>query len=457
MKATLQERLLPEAARRRSVASWLLPLTASRRSGTGIIVGNAGSMLLTSIVTSALGVVFWWLGAREFSPTAVGVAAAAISASQLLASLSVLGFGTLLISELPSMSHQERGSLVTSALVVAGGVGAGLGTAFALAGPLFMADLDPLRGDVAWVLFFALAVSCTAVALVLDQVLMGSLHSELQLLRNTIYAVGKLAALFGAGLLLFPNSGATIFATWPLANLVALAVVVRIAAQSGDVLALGRPRRSVLRGLGGAALGHHALNLAIQLPSMVLPVLVTALLSAEVNAYFYTAWMIAGVAGLPQMSLAMTLFAIGVREPEVLAQRTRLTLMLGALAGVAAIVVVGIGGDWILSVFGRNYAEQASLTLRLLTIAVLPLLIKNHYIALFRVNRRIAAAAVAVALGATLEVFGAIVGARLGGIPGLSIGWLVGLSLEAAWMLPSVWRTARLSSFLAEQRPAWLR
>src|SRR6185503_21354953 len=82
MKATLGERGLPAAEPRRGVTAWLEPLKSRSRTGAGLIVGNAGSMLLTSIVTSSLGVVFWWLSARTFSPTAVGVAAAAISASQ---------------------------------------------------------------------------------------------------------------------------------------------------------------------------------------------------------------------------------------------------------------------------------------------------------------------------------------------------------------------------------------
>jgi O-antigen/teichoic acid export membrane protein len=416
------------------------------------MVGNASSMLLTSVVTSGLGVVFWWLAARQFPPAAVGVGAAAVSASQLLATLSTLGFGTLLISELPHTARADRGSLVTTALLVCSGVGAALGIAFAYAGSLVLADLQPLTGDFGWIGLFSLAVSGMAAGFVLDQVLVGELRSELQLLRNTIYAAGKLLALFAAVLLVMTDSGLVIFGTWPLANALALAVVFWLAVRSTDLLLVGPPRRSVLRGLGGLAFSHHSLNLAIQMPALVLPVVVTALLSAEQNAYFYTAWMVASVAGLPQTSLATTLYAIGVREPAALSERTRLTLVLGCAAGLAAIVTIAIGGDWILRVFGRSYAEQANLTLRLLSLTVLPLMIKNHYIALLRVQRRIPTAAIVIASGAALEVTGAILGARVGDILGLSIGWLVVLLLETAGMLPTVWRVARAGG-LPSERP----
>jgi O-antigen/teichoic acid export membrane protein len=225
-----------------------------------------------------------------------------------------------------------------------------------------------------------------------------------------------------------------------------------LAVRSTDLLLVGPPRRSVLRGLGGLAFSHHSLNLAIQMPALVLPVVVTALLSAEQNAYFYTAWMVASVAGLPQTSLATTLYAVGVREPAALSKRTRLTLVLGSAAGLAAIVAIAIGGDWILRVFGRSYAEQASLTLRLLSLTVLPLMIKNHYIALLRVQRRITTAAIVIASCAALEVTGAVVGARVGDILGLSLGWLVVLMLETAGMLPTVWRVARVDGLPSERR-----
>jgi hypothetical protein len=106
--------------------------------------------------------------------------------------------------------------------------------------------------------------------------------------------------------------------------------------------------------------------------------------------------------------------------------------------GLAALMAIFIAGDWTLRIFGRSYADQASLTLRLLAISVLPLMIKNHYIALRRTHKKILSAGIVVGVGAIVELTAAAIGARLGDIPGLSIGWLIGLSLEVAWMLPTV-------------------
>src|SRR5579871_1936691 len=59
-----------------------------------VIVMVAGFLIGTSVVTSALGFVFWWVAARAYSPQIVGSAAASISAMLLLSNLSTFGVGT---------------------------------------------------------------------------------------------------------------------------------------------------------------------------------------------------------------------------------------------------------------------------------------------------------------------------------------------------------------------------
>ena len=81
-------------------------------------------------MTASIGYVYWWVAVRRFPPAAVGFAAAAVSAMTLLATIGVLGLGTLLIRELPRRPGQEGGLIATS-LAVTGTVAGALGGAFA--------------------------------------------------------------------------------------------------------------------------------------------------------------------------------------------------------------------------------------------------------------------------------------------------------------------------------------
>src|SRR5205814_638190 len=120
----------------------LSALSRLLRSTDRAILSNASSLVGTTVLTSALGFVFWWLAARTYSAEIVGLAAAATSAMSLLGNLAVLGLGTLLIAELGRQRHDSR-SLILTALIIAQTAGSCLGLAFAVLAPLVSPDFQP--------------------------------------------------------------------------------------------------------------------------------------------------------------------------------------------------------------------------------------------------------------------------------------------------------------------------
>src|SRR5438270_2943248 len=127
-----------------------------------IILVNAGSLVGTTVVTSLLGFVYWWLAARAFPPAVVGFASAAISAMTLLGTFALLGLGTLLLGELPQQRGREA-SLISTAVLLVGGVGGLLGLVFAVAAPHISADFRVLGASIGNCMLFALGVSLTAI------------------------------------------------------------------------------------------------------------------------------------------------------------------------------------------------------------------------------------------------------------------------------------------------------
>ncbi len=207
-------------------------LARLRRLATRDLLMNAASMIGTTVITAGLGFVYWWLAARQFSQEAVGFASALISAMSLLGTLGMIGMGTLLIGELPRQT-EHRATLITTALVAAGGVSAALGIIFALIAPLVSVEFRPLAGGASTVLLFTAGVVLTAVTLVLDQAMIGLLRGELQLWRNAIFALGKLAILWLMGLWVASGGGVDIYTTWTLGNAVSIVGLGLIAAMAG--------------------------------------------------------------------------------------------------------------------------------------------------------------------------------------------------------------------------------
>lgn len=409
------------------------------------LLSNAASLVGSTGVTSVLGFAYWWLAARQFSPAVVGFASAALSAMALLGTFGILGLGTLLVGELPRHKGLEA-SLISTSLILVGGVSLVLGCAFALLAPYLSPNLQILGTGVGNVLVFALGVSFTAITLVLDQALIGILQGGLQLWRNALFAGVKLTALFLAGVWLAKATGLTLYATWMIGNVVSLLVLAGIALKKGV-----RPNKNLLpqfeflRKLGLEAIKHHALNLTLQAPTLLLPIIVTITLSSAMNAWFYIAWNLSSLGNIIAYSLTVALYAVSAAQPWVLARKLRLTLGL-AFASCAAIALVFLfGTQQVLGFFGHSYAEQAAWSLRILSIEALPFIIKTHYVAIRRIHGQVAPATLITVATGLLEVGCSSIGVYLGGLTGLSLGWFIAMCIEAICMLPAVYKAARVS------------
>ncbi len=408
-----------------------------------VLLVNAGSLVGTTVVTSVLGLPYWWVAARLFSPEALGLSSAAISAMTLLGTACILGLGTLLVGELPRQPGKEA-SIISAALLLVAGLGGFSGVLCAAIAPFLSAGLAPLRAGIAEIGLFAGGVSLTAITIVLDQALIGLWRGELQFFRNAFFSVAKLALIFGAGLWLSHKVGLTIYATWAVGNALSLVPLVGYAVLKGAwSRRVYHPEWRLLWKLGPAALQHHVLNLILRVPALTLPVLVTVLLSVTMNAWFYVAFMIANFVFSIPYALTTVLFATNSARPADLAQKARLTLGLATVTSVLASVLLLFDTKQVLGLFGSSYAEQASWSLRILALGVFPLIIKNHYMAISRIQNRMSVAILPMLVGVLLELGGAALGAYLGSLSGLSLGWVIALFIEALFMSRSVYKAVR--------------
>lgn len=405
---------------------------------TRTVFANAASLATTVALGAGVGSVFWWLAARSFPPATVGLGAALTSAMTLLGMLGMLGLGTKLMAELPRRPA-EAAPLVATAAAAAGAAGLALGFGFGLLAPALSTDLAPLGGLVA-IVTFAVGVGLTALGLVVDQGLIGLSRAGLQVTRNALLNVAKLVALVLLVALGVEVSGVGIAATWvggaALSFVVLLILLARAASWSDFV-----PRPGVLRGAGRSAAAHHVLNMALQASEIVLPVVVTFVLSATVNAYFYVGWRVAGLVYVAPTSLAIAMYAAGERSSLTITRKARLMLAAAMLLGLVGNLGLWLVGERILGLFGPEYAANAAMSMYVLGLAVFPMVVKDLYGVIRRIERGPASAARVAVLGAGLELGAAAVGGLLGGLAGLSIGWVLGLTVEAALMARLVLRT----------------
>jgi len=198
-----------------------------------------------------------------------------------------------------------------------------------------------------------------------------------------------------------------------------------------------------MRKLGPAALQHHFLNLMVGAPTQVLPVLVAALLSAKMNAWFYVSWMIANFVFFVPLALTTVLHAMNSAQQSSLRHRARVTLGVAFVTSLVAVCLLELAAKQVLGLLGSSYAEHATWCLRVLLLTAFPSIIKSHYLSFCRIQDRLGNAMRAILAGGVLELVGAALGARLGGLSGLGLGLVLAATVEALFMSRTVYTTVR--------------
>lgn len=399
------------------------------------VVANALSLFGTTVVTSLFGFAFWVVAAHTFSSTAIGAGSAAISAMQLLATASMLGLGTLLIGELSSGAAAGAAllstALITSVLV---GIASGFGFAFVL-------HAASVRDEVPWgpvgVGLFALTTGMAAALLVFDDATVGLSRASWQFWRNLAFSILKLVALpiavFGLGL----DSATGLMGTWFAGALLSITVVAVLARRAG-ARPFVRPRRHLFRSYGGTALTHHCLNVSSQAPRLLLPVLVVGFLTPATNARFYTAILLVSFAYLVPAHLSTALFGLGRKDRAALSRELRRTMRISTWVAVASLVIFGLGGRFMLSLFGPGYGD-AAVPLIILSSATFFRGVRLHYIAVCRVNGDLGRCALISCAASGLEVALVLLALLLhGGLVLVSTSWVLAMVIQAGVLWPAV-------------------
>jgi GT2 family glycosyltransferase/O-antigen/teichoic acid export membrane protein len=413
-------------------------------SGLERMFSNASAMVGSSALNSVLGFVYWWLAARLYADQSavVGFTTALVPLMIGLASLAMLGLGNTLIGELPKM-HQARGRLIAAALITSGLTGALIGLLAIMIIPLINKEFVPLRDNLPLGLMFVCGVALTTIGSILDEALIGLLRGKLQLWRNALFAGLKLVLLLTLSISSLRTAGGSngLFGTWVL-GLGAAFVLLALAMRTQGLHVLPKPDFSSLWKTRKTALGHHAINVAYLGTGNIMPVIVTGMLGASANASFYVAWMLTGFGFFVPLALATVLHAMNAADKHALAIRLRSSLGISSLIVSAYALVLVFGAHLILGIFGEQYVLKAETSLQILAFAILPVVVKTHYMTLGRIQNQLVRIAQYAAVGTVLELTLAVIGARLDGMTGLCLGYVIALYLEAAYAGRSVYTTA---------------
>ncbi|MFI8939827.1 lipopolysaccharide biosynthesis protein [Streptomyces syringium] len=359
------------------------------RGGSSPLFRNAFALMLNTGISAVLGVGYWLIAARYYTPNAVGQGSAAIAAMKLLAGLTAITLTGALARFIP-VAGRSTGRLVLRTY-------AGSSAVVAVAACVFLSTLDlwgpsyrSLHGVLPG-LGFVVAVVAWSLLTLQDGVLTGLRSAFWVPVGNTVFSAAKLALLVALAAAL-PASG--VFTSWvvsiwvsvlPLGWLVFRRLVPRHALATAKTA-----RPPTYREMGRFLAGDYTGSLFSLAVVYLVPVIVASQVSSTNNAYFYIATTIGGTVNLLAINMGASLTVEGSHDPARLAENCRAALRRMAKIMVPVCVLLFLLAPYVLRVFGQGYADAATPLLRWFAVGAALRVVMEVYFAVLRAQSRTA-------------------------------------------------------------------
>ncbi|WP_037140143.1 lipopolysaccharide biosynthesis protein [Rhodococcoides fascians] len=375
---------------------------------------NSLAMMLSTVVTGGLGLLFWAAAGRLYPVAEVGSASAVITSAVMLSTLSNLSLGSMYERFLPVSGRLAKSFVVRGYITV---------TAFAFVlgcGFLLVAPVDKMFTSTAEIVSFPPFVAVLAVFALQDQTSSGLGVARWAAGKNVFHAVVKFVLL----LALFSTARSTsIIAAWAVPAIIASVVVFRAMLKNlrnepryksePDL-----PPRRELWSYFGSAYGITALG---SLAPLLVPMIVVATLGAEDNAYFSLTWSIVSALYILISVLVGPFVAEVAANPEQFNRLTKRFMTMVCIVAVGGSFFLAVIAPFGLGIVGEQYRENGTIIVHLAAVTIPLSVIGSLYDGLARVQRRMRLAVVVQVVATTIIIVGSLTLSSRLGIA--AVGW----------------------------------
>lgn len=370
------------------------------------------------------------LAARLYSSEEVGLATALISSAGIIVSLSSFGLGTGIMRFLPR--SVERSALLNSVWIIS------MASAL-IFGTIFLAGIDifsPALGSLKKPWFIAIFL-----LFLIFQISAGLLSSSLIALRKAEYSFAQNLGLGLRIILLIPLTFAGVMGifgslgiAFAVTSIMGTYLLYKLGIAISPIL-----KKNVIREIIHFSLANYTADFLNIAESSILPILILNLIGAKEAAYFYVAFSIASLLYAVPNSMFMSMFIEGSHGEPLRKNMLKSFAAVGAIM-IPAGIVIYFFGDVLLSLFNREYSENAFEILRLLVLSAVFVTFNSMFIAVKRIQGDIKPLiAVNALLFISTVLFGYIF-MRQYGIFGIGLGWMAGQGVTAAVAGAIVWK-----------------
>ncbi|MCZ7370201.1 MAG: hypothetical protein O8C66_06800 [Candidatus Methanoperedens sp.] len=391
---------------------------------------NSLFILLNSLTAAFFGFLFWMLAARLYSSEDVGLGTALISSAGIIVSLSSFGLGTGIIRFLPKSG--KKAMLFNSVWIVSIASAAVFGT-------IFLKYIEYLSPALAFLMepgfmfiFLLFLIFQASASLV---------NTSLLALRKAEYSFTQDMGLGLRILMLIPLTFAGvlgIFESLGIAYLVSFVIGLFLLFRMGIAVRLHFCKKE-MEEIFHFSLANYVADFLLIADLSILPILILNVIGAKEAAYFYISFSIASLLYAIPNSIFMSMFIEGSYGEPLRKIVIKSLAVVGALL-VPAGLVMYFHGDVLLSLFSREYSQNAYEILKLLVLSCAFVTFNAMFMAIKRIQSDIRPLIAVNALLFVSTVLFSYIFMQRYGIFGVGVGWMAGQGVTAGVAGVMVWR-----------------
>lgn len=398
---------------------------------------NAFFLMLSSISTAGFGFIFWFLAAKFYSASDVGIATGIMSSMTLIVNLSRFGLDYSIIRFFPT---HDKCKVFSTSTVISTLIALIFGLIFISGINSFSPELSFLRSPL-YTLFYFISLTSSSVIFMAGIFFVAIREAEFQLYLNLI--VGS-RVLF---VILFISLGAigifyAVGASFFIAFLISLVLILK----SGTDLKLKIDRKFLADSFNFSA-GNFLTGLFMTVPNTLLPIMILNMHLVEQAAYYYIVFGIVSLLFMIPESISTSLFVEG-SNGQSLKKTVIQSLVIIFLLLTPIALFFYLYGSLILGFIGQDYVAGGSGVFRLMIFASFFVVVNNVYFAIKRIQKDTKEITLLSGIIFVLLIGLAYLLIPVLGIEGIGYAWIISYGTGALIILIQVFRKARFQNLL---------
>lgn len=398
---------------------------------------NAFFLMLSSISTAGFGFIFWFLAAKFYSASDVGIATGIMSSMTLIVNLSRFGLDYSIIRFFPT---HDKCKVFSTSTVISTLIALIFGLIFISGINSFSPELSFLRSPL-YTLFYFISLTSSSVIFMAGIFFVAIREAEFQLYLNLI--VGS-RVLF---VILFISLGAigifyAVGASFFIAFLISLVLILK----SGTDLKLKIDRKFLTDSFNFSA-GNFLTGLFMTVPNTLLPIMILNMHLVEQAAYYYIVFGIVSLLFMIPESISTSLFVEG-SNGQSLKKTVIQSLVIIFLLLTPIALFFYLYGSLILGFIGQDYVAGGSGVFRLMIFASFFVVVNNVYFAIKRIQKDTKEITLLSGIIFVLLIGLAYLLIPVLGIEGIGYAWIISYGIGALIIIIQVFRKARFQNLL---------